>query len=477
MSSLIVPPRVIQGGMGFHISHWPLARTISLAGQQGTISGVALDQIMARILRSGDPGGHLRRALHHFPFPQISDIVMDYYFAEEGTSGRRGRRGVPVFQVNPSRLLIALTICANFSYVWLAKEGHTRPVSINYLEKLALPHLYALTGAMLAHVDIVTMGAGIALQIPAAMRDIAEGRVASYRIPVIGSTVKSVMLQFDPRAYFQSDLPPMRIPKFLPIIASHELAHLYYRKLPTGSVDGFVVEEPTAGGHNAPPRTTHVNVSGESIKEYGERDIVEYGRIADLGLPFWIGGSKASPKHLAWAQSQGAVGIQTGSIFALSEDSGMDPTLRRQIRARAFHNSLHVRTDMRISPTGFPFKVADLPGTISDPATYTERRRVCNLSALVSPYEKSDGSIGYRCASEPEDIYVAKGGNRADTVGRGCLCNGLLSATGLGDPNEPPLITMGDDTSFLVHLMQSEDDSYTALDALAYLLGLSPTRA
>mgnify|MGYP000741757026 CR=1 FL=1 len=49
--------------------------------------------------------------------------------------------------------------------------------------------------------------------------------------------------------------PPLARPRFLAIIASHALATMLARKA-TGKVDGFVVEGPTAGGHNAPPRVT-----------------------------------------------------------------------------------------------------------------------------------------------------------------------------------------------------------------------------
>ena len=43
-------------------------------------------------------------------------------------------------------------------------------------------------------------------------------------------------------------------------------------KKANGRVDGFVVEGPTAGGHNAPPRgKLQLNDAGEPI--YGERDL------------------------------------------------------------------------------------------------------------------------------------------------------------------------------------------------------------
>jgi NAD(P)H-dependent flavin oxidoreductase YrpB (nitropropane dioxygenase family) len=464
-------PKIIQGGMGVNISDWSLARTVSLLGEQGTVSGVALERIVTRILQTGDPGGHIKRALSHFPFPSVAKKIMDIFYMEGGIPKGTPFKATPVFTVNPSSLLISLTVCANYAFVWLAKEGHEKPVSINYLEKLAMPHVYAITGAMLAGVDYITMGAGIPLQIPGVINDIAEGRTASYRVSVIGKNITSHTMVFNPEKFFGGKLPSMRKPGFIPIIASNLLANIFIKKLPAGSIHGFVVEEPTAGGHNAPPRKPVLNERGEPEPIYGEKDLVDYPAMASLGLPFWIGGSYASPEKLKWALSMGAAGIQVGSIFALSEESGMDPAIRRKIRKLGFEGKLIVRTDMRISPTGFPFKVADLESTIAEPNVYAARTRICDQGELVSLYERPNGSIGYRCASEPVNKFIAKGGNPADTIGRGCLCNGLISTTGLGDEEEAPIVTLGDDVGFLRFLLADADSSYSIAQAIKYLLG------
>ena len=65
-------PIVIQGGMGIAVSSWQLAREVSLAGQLGVVSGTALDGVLARVLQDGDPGGHRRRAMAHFPSPAMA---------------------------------------------------------------------------------------------------------------------------------------------------------------------------------------------------------------------------------------------------------------------------------------------------------------------------------------------------------------------------------------------------------------------
>ena len=454
-------PKIIQGGMGVIISGPPLAKEVSRLGQLGTVSGVAFERIFARILQRGDPGGQIRHALSHFPFQEYVKRVMDAFFVEGGKFESTAFKAVPIFNINPSPLLISLTICANFALVWLAKEGHTNPVSINYLEKVAMPHIYAITGAMLASVDFITMGAGIPLQIPEVINAVAEGRTVTYRVPVIGENITSHEMSFNPEQFFGGKLPSMKRPGFIPIIASNLLAKILVERLPEGSIYGFVIEEPTAGGHNAPPRRGGF---------YGPKDEVDNPKIASIGLPFWIGGSKASPEMLEWAFSVGAKGIQVGSIFALCEESGMDPKIRAEIRKLGFQGKLKIRTDMRFSPAGFPFKVVELLGTLSEPEVIKSRVRRCDQGALATLYEKPDGLIGYRCPAESTECFISKGGDVADTFSRGCLCNGLISAAGFGNKEEPLVVTLGDDTSFLPFLMYSPNGSYSAEDAVDYLL-------
>lgn len=473
-TSPLANPAVIQGGMGFNISTWHLARSVALRGGLGTVSGVALERVLPIILQSGDVGGHFRRALAHFPYPHIAEEVLKTYFIEPDDQ-RKQLAGIPVFQVEPSPMFIKLSICANFAAIWLAKEGHSRPVSINYLEKIP-PHIYAIWGAMLAGVDYITVGAGIPFQIPEIINAILEGRPVKYRIPVEGGKV-GYTITFEPEAFLGGKPPPMKKPRFLPIISSNALAGILLKKLPAGSIHGFVIEEPTAGGHNAPPRGLLV-LNGEGEPIYGARDSVKYSELADLGLPFWIGGSKASPEMLAWACSAEvrAAGIQVGTAFALCEESGMDPVWRKLVRELGFTRQLRVKTDNVASPAGFPFKVAPVPGTIFESARYLERERACQHRVLVSLYEKLDGSIGYRCPAEPVLAYVTKGGKLEDTVGRRCLCSHLLAAAGLGMPadadseKEVPIITLGDDVERLMPLlMHHATDIYHVDDVFNYL--------
>jgi len=462
---------IIQGGMGIYISSPNLAKVCSEAGALGTVSCTGAERVLVHILQFGDEGGHYRRALASFPFQGTVDRILRKYFIEGGKAPNADFKRVPAFVMESRRDLIELTVAASFALVWLAKEGHKCPISVNYLEKLQIPHIYHLTGAMLAGADFITMGAGITLQIPGVLDALANGKNPEYRVSVIGSKEGTRTISFNPRSFFGASFPEvMRRPGFLPIVSTDVLASLMKSKLGPDSMQGIVVELPTAGGHNAPPRKKGVfDVLGQPV--YGERDEVNFQKLTDLGIPFWIGGSLASPSGLARAQSLGAVGIQAGSIFALSQDSGMNPKYRREMRRLGYLGELNILTDPCASPTGFPFKVVQLSGTQSEHGVYDARMRVCDRSALVEQYERPDGKIGTRCSAEPVEDYIRKGGTLEDTLGVRCLCNGLFSAAGLGNPRELPIFTMGDDVSFLPHLMSDEYSSYTAVDAIRYLRG------
>ena len=65
----------------------------------------------------------------------------------------------------------------------------------------------------------------------------------------------------------------------------------------SGRIDGFVIEGPTAGGHNAPPRgEPRFNPLGEPL--YGERDVVDLAKLVELGLPFWLAGGAGRPTRI-----------------------------------------------------------------------------------------------------------------------------------------------------------------------------------
>jgi NAD(P)H-dependent flavin oxidoreductase YrpB (nitropropane dioxygenase family) len=450
-------PRIIQGGMGIGVSAWTLARAVSKMGQLGVVSGTSLDTVVARRLQLGDRDGHLRRALRHFPFPEMAQRVCEHYFVPEGKPAGKAFRAVPMHTIASPQSLLELTVVANFVEVFLAKEGHDGLIGINLLEKIQLPTLPSLFGAMLAGVDYVLMGAGIPRTIPGILDDLSAGRPARLRLDVANSLPgEEFDCIFDPATFCGGPPPVLKRPRFLAVIASATLALTLARKS-TGRVDGFVVEGATAGGHNAPPRgAMQLGESGEPI--YGPRDVPDIEKIRSLGLPFWLAGSFSTGERLGEALRLGASGVQVGTAFAFCEESGIETNLRRRILEQSRTEGIRVFTDPIGSPTGFPFKIAQVPGTLSDGDIYAARERVCDMGYLRQVYRQPDGSLGYRCPGEPIESYLRKGGDLQDTVGRKCLCNGLAATIGLGQVRqhqieEQALVTAGLDAARLADFL------------------------
>ena len=336
-----------------------------------------------------------------------------------------------MFSLKPPRELVQLTVAANFVEVYLAKEGHAGVVGINYLEKIQLPTLPSLYGALLAGADYVLMGAGIPRAIPALLDRLSLHQPVSMKINVHGAGPdEDHRVHFDPRDLLEQPMPPLKRSKFLAIVSSEVLAMNLAKKC-TGRIDGFVIEGPTAGGHNAPPRgPLRLNDQGEPV--YGLKDQVDPAAFRKLGLPFWFAGSYAEPEKLQEALAAGAAGVQVGTVFAYCRESGLDDAVKQEVFARVRLGTERVFTDPVASPTGFPFKVVRLDGTLSEPEVYAARPRICDLGYLRTAYKTKVGSVGYRCSSEPVDTYLKKDGAVEDTRGRKCVCNGLMKTIGLG---------------------------------------------
>ncbi len=460
--------------MGAGVSNWRLAQAVSRTGQLGLVSGTALDQILARRLQDGDEGGHMRRGLDEFPDRAMAERVWRSYFIPGGKGERTAYKPVPMLSKDNARELVELCIVSNFVEVFLAKQGHRNPVGINYLEKIQAAHLPCIYGAMLAGVGYVIMGAGIPLKIPGVLDGFVEHRAAEYAIHVVGAQEgDDTTMRFDPREYMGVELEPLSRPKFLPIVSSNTLAVTMLKKA-NGRVDGLVIETRIAGGHNAPPRgKLQLSELGEPV--YGERDAIDIAKLRELGVPFWLAGGYGHPEKVREALAQGAAGVQVGTAFEFAWESGLREDYREALLAKVVAGKASVFTDPLASPTGFPFKVAQLKGTASDPEVYAERPRICDLGFLREPYRTAEGEIGYRCAAEPVSVYLSKGGKLEDTVGRKCVCNGLLANIGYqqvrnGKRVEQGLITAGDDLCTVGRFLKPGRTDYSAADVVEQLL-------
>jgi len=351
-------------------------------------------------------------------------------------------------------------------------QSMTDPSSIG--PSMAVALITTLYGAMLAGVTYILMGAGIPKAIPGILDQFARGQAAELRLDVAGAEPGEVFTNtFDPTEFHEGPAPKLARPGFLAIVSSPTLANMLARKS-SGKVDGFIIEGPTAGGHNAPPRgKIQLSVAGEPI--YGERDKCNLEAVKEIGLPFWLAGSYAEPHRIEEAIKAGAAGVQIGTAFAYCEESGIEPGWKAQVLQMSQRGEAKIFTDPRASPTGFPFKIVELDETISDQATYEKRTRICDLSYLRHAYKTPAGKVGWRCPSEPVDDYLRKGGDEADTVGRKCVCNGLMANIGLGQTQrngevELPLITSGDDVADVARFLKPGAQTYTAADVIDYLL-------
>jgi NAD(P)H-dependent flavin oxidoreductase YrpB (nitropropane dioxygenase family) len=463
-------PVIIQGGMGIAVSNWELAKTVSLKGQLGVVSGTAIDNVLARRLQDGDKFGICRRAMLHFPNQEIVQRVLTKYFVEGGKEVNAPYVMVPKITLEQKRDAQEILTLANFVEVWLAKEGHDGLVGINFLHKIQMTTAASVFGAMLAGVDYIIMGAGIPRELPKLIRQLEKLEIGSVPVDVIGG--QAVQTTINPLDFVT---PTFKIkkPKFLAIISVDVLGTYLARDEETRP-DGFIIEHNSAGGHNAPPRGKYeFDADGEPI--YGPKDIADLEKMKKLGLPFWLAGTFGSPEKVKAALDSGAAGVQVGTLFAISNHSGFSSKTRAQLLEKLKSDTLEVKTDVKASPTSFPIKIVKLEGHTSTEDGFASRPKLCDLGYLREPVLAASGRMLYRCPSEPDDQFLKKGGAAEEIEGRKCLCNGLMANIGLPQTRrdgyvEAPIVTLGSDIQGAKELLKKYPNGYGADSAVDWLL-------
>lgn len=505
--------RLIQGGMGVYVSNWRLARAVAQdrpGATVGTVSGTGLDVVYVRLLQLGDPGGHVRRAMQALDQQYGTEIgkrIVENYFIPGGKSPEDKFKNAPQHIVRPEgggntvpapredgqsvplyldNQVAELLIATGFAEVWLAKEGHAGRVFINFLKKVELPLIYTLYGAMLAGVDGVIVGAGNPDGLAADRTRLVAHQPVSTKLQVLyRASGESFHVPFDPHLIADGKLTsrPLQRPAFLAIVSLENLVEVL-AKSRTEPPDGFIIEHHTAGGHNAPPQGPLVK-DDEGQPQYSEADEPDLAAIRSAGLPFWMAGGYSNHPRFKQARAFGANGVQIGSNFALSEESGMGPQYKSaildQIKNGAEDVDL-VKTTM-FSPTGFPFKVAQLPGTLAEEDVYATRMRVCDIGLLQQrglSKPAADGSrrLFMRCSAAPIKGFVSKRGLEFNTQERRCLCNGLLSTVGFGQTvrqngslaQEPAIVTLGNNLAGIRRLSRNGQARYYVRDVVADIL-------
>ena len=463
-------PVIIQGGMGIAVSNWKLAKTVSLTGQLGVVSGTAIDNVLARRLQDGDKSGDTRRALSHFPNQEMVEKLLKKYFIEGGKPDSQPYVMVPKITLEQKRDAQEILILANFVEVWLAKEGHDGLIGINFLHKIQMTTAASVFGALLAGVDYIIMGAGIPRELPKLIRQLVKLQPGSVPVDVIGG--QAVQTSINPLDFISAETK-INQPKFLAIISVDVLGTYLARDEETRP-DGFIIEHNSAGGHNAPPRGKYeLDENGEPI--YGPKDIADLEKMKKLGLPFWLAGTFGNPKRVKTALDQGAAGVQVGTLFALSNDSGFSNQTRQDLHKKIKDGTLDIKTDIKASPTSFPIKIAKLEGHTSTEKGFADRPKLCDLGYLREPVISATGRTIYRCPSEPEEEFLKKGGAPEEIDGRKCLCNGLMANIGLPQVRrdgyvEAPIVTLGSDIEGAKVLLNENPNGYGAEQAVNWLL-------
>ena len=447
-STRLRDPLVIQGGTAVATSSWRPASGIARAGQLGVVSGTAVDLTLARRLQDGDPDGSVRRALAAFPAPQVAARVLDRYFRDAGRGPDEPYDPIPRLALRQKPEAQELLVLGAFVEVWLAKDGAVGPVGIDILASIRMASPTTLYGAMLAGADHVLVTGEVPRRFPVLIDRLVRHRAVSLPVPVEGDPEAGHSITLDPAALLGVDLAPLPRPRLLAVLSPAEVPEVLDMD-PDDRPDGLVLE--------------------------GETDEGIRLALAEADLPYWLAGTAGTPEALAAARASGAAGIRVESLASLSSDSDLVPELRARLLGLLRAGDLEVRADHRVSPTGTPFTVAQVPGTLSEPELAAARPRLCDLGYLRTPFLNERGSVGYRCSAEPEHVAERKGVAAAEISGRGCLCNSLVAAIGLAQVRadgyvEQPLVTLGLDLDGAHRLVEVYPDGWTAAQAVAWLV-------
>lgn len=262
-------------------------------------------------------------------------------------------------------------------------------VAINIMVALDGTYDASVLGALDGGVDAIVSGAGLPLRLPAVVKD-------------------------HPRA---DDVA------LVPIVSSGRalrLLCLRWRKL--GRLpDAAVVEGPLAGGHLGWKTAEDADDPAHSLERLVPEAVeaaAEFG-----GFPIIAAGGVYTHDDVARMISLGAAGVQLGTRFLATVESGASEAYKRAV-VESTEADILVAQDPG-SPCGLPFRVLACSPMFRETSAGRRRPR-CDKGYLM-------GSS--RCpALEGPSRYF-------------CICNGLLSSAGYNPEEEPPLYTVGANAS------------------------------
>ncbi len=306
--------------MGVGVSNWRLANAVSKLGQLGVVSGTALDQLFVRRLADGDKGGDMRRGLDAFPFlkwPSASGRSTSFPAASQ-------RNGLPdcgdASKAGPAQARGAV----RGQQLRRGLSGQGRPQESRrhqFSRKgCSSPICLPFTAPCWPGLGYVLMGAGIPLHIPGVLDSFAAHQprvqaVGRWRAagdgladvpqsgrPCRGRTARPSSAQVPGHCFFQH-------------LGHHHAAPRQRPRRRTDSRNAHRRRAQCAPARQAPALCVRQPV-------YGERDAVNIAGLRALGVPFWLAGGYGSPEKVREALDQGAAGVQVGTAFAFTEESG-----------------------------------------------------------------------------------------------------------------------------------------------------------
>jgi nitronate monooxygenase len=266
-----------------------------------------------------------------------------------------------------------------------AKEGGF-PIAINVMVALESTYEDSVLGALDGGVDVVVSGAGLPLRLPSIVRD--HHRAEQVALVPIVSSARALRL----------------------------LCHRWRKagRLP----DAVVLEGPLAGGHLGWKTVAEVHDPAHGLEgllppvlEIAE----EFG-----GFPVIAAGGVFSHDDIRQLLSTGASGVQIGTRFLATVESGASEAYKRAV-VESGMDSILVAQDPG-SPCGLPFRIL-VSSPMYGEAVSGGRLGGCDKGYLLF------GDMNCPAREDPGKYF--------------CICNGLLSSAGYNPEKEAALYTVG----------------------------------
>lgn len=266
--------------------------------------------------------------------------------------------------------------------------GNNGAIAINCMVLIERTYIPSIEGAIEGGVDIIIAGGGLPMALPEIAR---EAQVA-----------------------------------LVPIVSSDRALELIcrrwnrYGRMP----DAVILEGPLAGGHLG------FNAEDISKPEFQLEELFEPVKRVALkngDFPVVVAGGIYDHEDIVRWVNAGADGVQIGTRFAATDESGASEEFKRAIVA-AREEDIEVVTSPG-SPAGMPFRIIRTsPGYVQ--ALAHERPLLCDKQYLLHKGENGRLTCS---ALESHDAF--------------CICNALLSAVDRNDTPNLPIFTVGTNAS------------------------------